>query len=414
MRKRSSLMALFHALGLVLGAEAMSGEAEEPSWWKCPRVAGDLWALRPKFEKQGIEAAAGVTVVWQANHGGGISSHPRGRWTGSWDLELTLDTEGAGLWPGGQFLIYLEGSEGTGIDERHVGSLFGVNGDAYSTGGRHTQFSEWWYEHTLADGLLSVRIGKLDATRDLDTNAYANCEVTQFLNTALVNNPTVAFPDYGLGAQAVLRPGGGFYLTALAMDGEAEGWASGRETLLDGSPYWFVAGEAGLEFELPLAERELPGALRVGAWHDPLRHEVVGGEGRTSKGASGWYLSFDQLLYREAGEGEDAQGLGVFFRYGYAPDDYSEVEHFWSAGFSYRGPLPGRDDDVLGLGFAQGRLGGPARDDLRFADETVWECYYSLFLGRGATVTLDFQYIRHPGASTSSCIVPGIRFQLDL
>jgi len=389
------------------------GEADRPPWWRCRRVGGDLWGVRPTLEDHGVEVAGGVTVTWQAHHGDGIRPHPRGRWAASWDLEVALDTEKAGLWPGGTFLIYLEGSKGKGIDGHYVGSLLGVNGDAYSTGGRATQFSECWYEHSIADGIVSVRLGKLDPTRDLDTNAYANCEVTQFLNSALVNNPTVPFPEYGLGAQVVLRSGRGFYVAVLAMDAEAEGWASGRHTLLDGTPYWFLAAEAGMEFELPVWGAPLPGAARLGAWHDPLRYEVIGAEGKTAKGESGWYLSLDQMVFREPGA-EDGQGLGVFFRHGYAPDDYSEVEHFWSAGLSYQGLLPGRDDDILGLGFAQGKVGGPSRYGMRSDNETVVECFYSVFLGLGATLTLDFQYIRHPGAGRGHSLVPGLRFQLDL
>jgi porin len=401
--------------GLAVGAEPEAAQEGPTPWWAWERATGDWGGARRSLEDRGVEIGLGLTAVWQANHQGGIRSHPAGKWTTSWDIEAAADTEKLGLWPGGTLLVYLEGSKGTGIDERYVGSMFGVNGDADSTANHRLQFSEYWYEHALADGLVAIRVGKMDGSRDIDTNAFANDEVAQFLNGALVNNPTIPFPDYALGAQAVVRPCGGFYVAVVGLDANAEGWASGRDTALAGDSQWFVAAEAGVEFAVPAArEAELPGAWRVGVWHNPVRYEVIGKEDDTAKGESGWYVSCDQMVYKERPGADDGQGLGLFFRYGYAPDDYSAVEHFWSCGFQYQGPIPGRDGDVLGLGVASGKLGGPSRPLMRHGSESVVECYYSIVVGAGATLSLDVQVIRHPGADEGSTVVPGLRFQLDL
>ncbi|MFW6107128.1 MAG: carbohydrate porin [bacterium] len=400
---------------LVGPSSARGGEEEEPQGWRtCARhlARGELGGARDALEDRGIELALGATAVWQANHRGGSRSHPEGKLATSWDLEMLFDTERLGLWPGGSLVVYLEGSKGTGIDERYVGSLFGVNADADSTADHRLQFSEYFYEHTLADGLLSLRVGKMDATRDLDTNAYANCEVSQFLNGALVNNPTVPFPDYGLGAQAILRPRRGFYVAAAAVDANAEGWTSGRDTALVADSDWFVAVETGVEGSIALpSEKRLPGACRVGAWHDPRRYERLG-SGRSAKGESGWYASLDQMVYKERADAEDSQGLGLFARYGYAPDHYAEVEHFVSGGLAYEGLVPGRHGDVLGLGFARGFLGAPTRREVSHATETAYEAYYSIAVREGALLTLDLQYIKHPGAGGESTLVPGLRLVL--
>ncbi|MFW6108577.1 MAG: carbohydrate porin [bacterium] len=388
-------------------------EPERPgpsSWLGWQRATGDWGGARSRLEDRGVEVGFGVTTVWQASHRGGIHSHPRGKWSTSWDAELGLDTERLRLWPGGTFFAHWEGSEQVGIDERFVGSMLGVNADAAATGERWSQFSEYWYEQALAGGLLALRLGKQDATNDFDTNAFANDEATQFLNGALVNNPTVPFPDYALGAQAILRPGGGCYLAAGAFDARAEGWTSGRDTALESDSDWFVVAEGGIEGALPLAAADLPGAYRVGAWHDPQRYEDLR-TGAERKGESGVYVSLDQMLVREGPESD--QGLGLFARYGYAPDRYSEIEHFYSGGVSYRGLIPGRDADVLGLGVAQGKLGPPARSTAPHDNETVYECFYSIVLGAGSALTLDLQYVRHPAADLPSALVPGLRCQVD-
>jgi porin len=395
--------------GILLAAEQESG------WFKCARHVqkGELASAHETLKEMGVEFAFSFAGVWQANHEGGIRSHPRGRTSASWDAALRLDAEKLGLWQGGSFFAHLEGSKGRGIDEPFVGSLFGVNADADTTAGRRLQFSEYWYEQSFADGVVALRFGKMDATTDFDTNAFANDECHQFLNGALVNNPTIPFPDYGLGAQAIVRPGGGFYFAAGGWDANAKGWASGRDTLLGGRAEFFLAAEAGLEAALPGAKgARLPGTYRLGVWRDTRRYEALGG-GDAERGESGWYLSFEQMVHKEAVDAEDGQGLGLFFRYGRAAERLSPVRHFWGLGAQYQGLLPGRDDDVLGIGLAAGCLGSPARREVPHRGEAVCECYYAIALRKGVALTLDLQYVRHPGAASPSSLVPGIRLHME-
>lgn len=48
--------------------------------------------------------------------------------------------------------------------------------------------------------------------------------------------------------------------------------------------------------------------------------------------------------------------MGVFGRFGYANSALNAIGNFWSIGLQYQGLFEGRDDDVLGIGFAQGIL----------------------------------------------------------
>jgi porin len=418
--RRFGMLAAF--LGLTLGSAATLRGGEAPSepaglethWRHCRHCLqhGDFAGAHESLARLGIEVGLGFTAVWQANHRGGIRSRPEGKLATSWDLEAAFDTGRIGLWPGGLFVVYLEGSDGTGIGERYVGDFFGTNADADSTAGHDLQFSEYFYEHTFGDGVLSLRVGKMDGTRDLDTNAFANDECCQFLNGAFVNNPLVPFPDYALGGQAIVRPVEGVYVAVTALDAEAEGSKSGRDTLLGGDPQWFLAAEAGVDVAVPARGTTLPGACRVGLWRDPLEFERLD-NGKTTRGEWGVYASLDQMVYREAAGADDGQGLGLFARYGYAPDHYSAIEHFWSVGAQYAGLIPTRDGDVLGVGYARGSLGSPARDELPHGGESVLEAYYNAAVGYGLAVTVDVQWIRHPGAEHASAFVPGLRVQWE-
>jgi len=412
--KRRSWVRWLAAMALCTTGLAQEPEAQpHRRWFQWEHASGDWGGVRSELDGRGLHVEPGFTAVWQANHRGGIRSKPEGKYTASWDIVFDFDTGRAGLWPGGELFLYVEGSSGKGIDGPYVGSYFGANGDADSTGDRWSQISECWYQQTIGEDLVALKIGKIDATGDFDANAFANDECTQFLNSALVNNPAVPFPDYALGGSVFVRPGGGFYMGVGAYDANAEGWTSGRHTALESDSDWFVIAEAGIEVAIPAGgETTLPGTWRVGVWHDPLRYEDLR-TGDEHKGESGWYVSVDQMVLKESADPDDGQGLGLFARYGYAPDRYSELEHFCSCGFSYQGLIPGRGDDVLGVGVARGRVGDPTRDTVRHRAETVCECFYGIAVSGCCQLTLDLQYIRHPSADLASALVPGLRLQVD-
>jgi porin len=151
---------------------------------------------------------------------------------------------------------------------------------------------------------------------------------------------------------------------------------------------------------------KLPGGYRFGLWYDPQPKPQffndLGDRRRTVPMKSddmGFYFNMDQMLFKEKPKDDaDTQGLGLFFRYGYAPQDVNEVEHFWSIGAQYQGLIPTRDDDVLGFGFAQGRISGTAEDLGGGDQESVYELYYNIKVFPWLHVSPDCQYIVNPGA----------------
>ena len=114
-----------------------------------------------------------------------------------------------------------------------------------------------------------------------------------------------------------------------------------------------MIGEAGVTWAIG-DKNELPGRLGLGGWGHTGRFATF--SGRTDDGISGFYLVCDQTLWRENPEDdEDGQGIGLFFQYGSIDLDVSDVEQHVGFGFVWTGLLPGRDDDVAGVGLA-GRL----------------------------------------------------------
>ena len=133
--------------------------------------------------------------------------------------------------------------------------------------------------------------------------------------------------------------------------------------------------------------------------------------GKSYRDDVGFYLSCDQMLVKENVDTEDNQGLGTFFRYGYANSKKNDIADFWSAGFQYQGLLEGRDDDVLGVGFAQGIFSDKASTTYTNDYENALEVYYSAQISPWLIVSPNIQYITNPGGvdGVSDAVVLGVR-----
>ena len=410
--------------GACFGDDKPGSTARQSGWLESltqrDTLTDDWFGLGEKFAEEGVTVSLGLTQIYQLNLTGGLATHRHaGRYTGSYDLEGEFDLEKLLKLPGGRIYAHAEGSWSEGLDASSIGSVLGgVNGDAAAD--RSIDLTELWYQQSLFDGRFRFRIGKMDLTGGFechgcpvafDGNAFANDEAGQFLNAALVNNPTIPFPDKGLGLAVYAEPTHWWYAAAAVADAQADARETGFNTTFHQEDYLFSIFETGFTPALPSRNGPLQGAYRIGFWYDPQdkdRHS-----GSIKRDDMGIYLSFDQTVLKENTDAEDPQGLGLFARWGWADKSVSEVKCFWSVGAQYQGLIPTRDDDVLGLGVAQGRL---VRDAGFTADrETVMEIYYGIQVTPWFSVAPSVQYIFNPGgdAAVDDALVVGIRTQID-
>lgn len=369
------------------------------------------------LELSGIDFALGLTSIYQANAKGGISTHrQQGRWSGSYDFEMNAELERLLGMEGGTIYMHSEGTwPRRDVNEASIGSAFGINGDFAP---RETfNVIELWYQQTCLDDALQIRLGKIDMTGgfecrgcpvSFDGNMYANDENTQFINSALVNNPTIPFPDYGLGAIAYWNPIESWYLSAGIADAQADKRETGFNTAFHKEDYFIYMAETGITPHLDSAKGPLQGAYRLGVWYNPqpLMHSEAD---NTCRDNAGIYISCDQMVIRE--NADDMQGLGVFCRYGYAPSRGSDITNFYSAGLQYQGLFCGRDKDVLGLGFAHGTFSDSADSTYTNDYESVTELYYNARLTSWMHITPSVQYVSNPGGdkTISDAVVVGVR-----
>lgn len=321
--------------------------------------------------------------------------------------------------------MHAEGSwsKSEGIDGPSVGSFFGVNGDA--GGNRTMDLTEVWYEQAFGD-TVKLRFGKLDigggfecrgCPVSFDGNAFANDETAQFLNNALVNNPTIPMPDVGIGAILFFNPVDYWYASAGIADAQADGRETGFNTAFHGEDFFFYIFETGVTPRFDSANGGLQGAYRVGLWIDGQDKERFS-SGKNYRDDKGFYVSADQMLAKENNNPEDGQGFGAFFRYGWANDDRNDVSDFWSIGCQYQGLIDGRDDDVLGVGYAHGIFSDEANANggVSFTEdyESVCEVYYNAVVTPWLSLSPSIQYVANTGGDSigNDAVVVGLRAQM--
>ena len=400
---------------------ALACQVQGQDIWEQETLTNGFWGLNDSLAPSGIEVGFGITNIYQLNVNGGTStSNHQGRHTGSYDLEIGADLQQLLGIEGATFYVHTEGSwSRSDIDATSIGSAFGVNGDA---GGRRSMdVTEVWYEQALLDDTLRLRLGKLDigggfecrgCPVSFDGSAFANDQTGQFLNSALVNNPTIPFPAQGIGAVLYWNPIEWWYASVGAIDAQADARETGLNTALHKEDYYFFVFETGIAPQLDSANGPMQGAYRVGLWNDPGPKTNSDGV-KNYRDDIGAYLSFDQMLCKENGDPEDGQGTGAFFRYGYANSEKNDIAGFWSFGLQTTGLVDGRDGDVLGLGYANGIFSNNASATYTDDNEDVLEVYYNAQVTPWLNVSPMVQYVADPGGNDTAkdATIFGLRTQ---
>jgi porin len=91
----------------------------------------------------------------------------------------------------------------------------------------------------------------------------------------------------------------------------------------------------------------------------------------------------------------DLQGWGLFARLGYADRDTNPFKRTASIGLGGRGVIPGRDQDLFGIGYFYTETEpGNLITQVGVADDTHGvEVFYNLFLTPAAKLSFDVQWL---------------------
>ncbi len=396
--------------------EPIEKEEQQPSFWDQKRLTGDWGGVRTMLEDHGLSFALYYNSYYGVNAHGGLDTTNAQRFSGSYDLILTVDFDKMGLIPGGKLLGF---GQGFYSDSKNVNRKVGALGEPFddADGVREIYVDQLWYEQSFLDKKFALRAGYLDQQSIIDRNAYANSEDKFFMNTYLDNNNAIIPLTIGLGASLFVNPTDWLGFVIGAADGDAKVGRTGFDTAFHDGADFFGYFQADFKVKLPSSRGDLPGTYRFGVFYDPRTKEVfrdtVGGALATwsETGDVGYYVNFDQMVYRESPD--DLQGLGAFLRWGTRDGDVNRVSYFWSTGLEYTGLLPRRQRDVCGFGVYSLRSSNRYRTEINgdFLRETGYELFYRIQVTEWLQITPDLQYIARPGAldTTDDAFVMGLR-----
>lgn len=378
-----------------------------------PTVTDQWFGLGPYMADAGIK----VDYFWNSHFmsglGGGLETGGP-KHSSTYDLFITLDLEKMGLLKGADMLVQARQQWGRSIN-RWMGTAQDVNDDA--DGGHGIYVDQLWFRQGFANQKIQLQVGYLDYQTIVDRNAFANSEDKQFMNTMLDNNPVIPTASAtGLGAALYLKPTEWYQLILGAADAQRLPlYKPGFSTTFHDQAWFLGYLENDFILKIPSSKGPLVGNYRVGAVYDPIPRNVYVRRNQrpeTEGSDVGLYLSVDQMVWKE--NAKDAQGLGVFGRYGYrhdeTPHDAGFFNQFWSTGLSYTGLVPTRDKDTLGFAVAQLISSEEYEAKVnREADcETAYELYYAIQLTPWLVLTPDIQYIDNPGGRNDDGVAHAI------
>ena len=346
-------------------------------------ISGVTYAAEPPIRYGEVKEApkqigveGGMTVTFQHSN----SSHSEDELLGSFDLVATLP---AGK---GQVVVYVEGSTNPQTDG--VSATFEeANSDAGTAldrdGRGRLQVSEFNYNRALGENEISA--GLIKPTGYLDTSEVANDETGQFLGASFVNNTTIEFPDYTLGATYRVAPKAsrpGITVVASSSNGLGDNPNRSYSELVDVTAHGkgaFVAAEAFGQIKTV--------TWRAGAWTNTADHPLLNDPGKNASNY-GLYFSGDVDL------GSLRAKTKLNIRTGFANADVSPAAQFFAA--SMQTPLAGH---TLGVGLAQTNVSSKVSNG---ADMRQAEVYYRYDLMDHLHVSPSLQWIQNSGLSKDS------------
>lgn len=387
---------------------------------------GDFDGWRTRAVDRGVHLGAGYIGEVFGNLTGGRRRGAVVEGLGEVSLDLDLEKL-TGFWSGAEIYSSFLLPHGRSPSGQLVGDLQTLsNIDAYDS----PLLYELWLEQSLRNKRLSIRAGQLLADSEFAGSDYGAFLLNgsfgwpAFIGGNTLNaGPTYSRAAPGLRVRARLADNG--YVQAGVYDGDTFDSAEGDPRRNRHGIRWrlnsdqgaFAIAETGWSINQGTNASGLPGTYKLGAWLHTADFADLRDSARSHSGNHGFYVAADQMLWRE-NDADDAQGLGLFFRGGFSPEDRSAFEFTIDTGLHYRGLFPGRDDDALALGFAYVNVSEDQRSAERTAGASVLSDYelaveltYQINVTPWLGIQPDVQWIRHPGGSGAldDALVVGLR-----
>jgi porin len=373
-------------------------------------LTGNWGGLRSAWRQQGFFfEGSWIVETSKVIHGG----RRPGTTTQDWlDLNAAADLDTLWGWSGTTAAVEVWTKHGQPILD-DVGDWQGTSDIGMEP---QTENAALWIETWLVPGSLRLKVGKVDAN---DEFAVVN-GAAEFLNDGMAASPAIepipSAPDPAWSVNLVGYPTDDTWIGAGVYDGATQAGiptgSHGIGTFLGQPSDLFLITEAGCHWS---RDASFAGSLGLGGW----KHtgEFADFEGGSRDGAGGMFAVLDQKLWRESPQlAGDGQGIAMFAQGAVADDRVSSVRRHLATGFTWTGLLPGRDDEVLGIGTSWAQFSGDSGAGFTRDSELALEVFYKLQSRPWMSIKPDLQYVVHPGgdALLDNAWVATLRFEFVL
>jgi porin len=397
-------------------------------------LLGDMGGLRTVLGNEGITLSLTNSENLLANLAGGVKQGAtmQGVTTGT----LEVDTGKAFGLQGGTFHISAMQIHGQPLSAAYLDDLQAANGNE---GEDATRLWELWYDQSFDYARADVKIGQQSIDNEFIVSKYSGLFVNTMAGWPLIPSADLygggpAYPLASLGARLQFKPTDNETILAGVFDDNPGGGAfSDDAQALENNGAKFNLNTGALfiaEFQYTVNEPAvgdmvqtsqppstgLPGTYKIGFWYDTgffpdqrfgtdglsLANPNSNGNPQMHKGNYSIYGVIDQTVWQSAAD--SSRNLNLFIRIMGAPGNQNLIDCSVNGGVTLSAPLPGRDNDQVGMDFGLGKVSGRAADLDRDEDitargsEELIELTYQAQVTPWLTLQPDMQYVVNPGA----------------
>lgn len=347
------------------------------------------------YSQSGDDDQASALHVYATYKGDFVSNFKGGIATGSnylglADLFLSFNTEKAGLWKGGEFLIRGANSHGGEPSALLVGDFQGITN---IEAGNHTFLYELWLKQAISH--VTATIGLQDMNAE-----FANSEVSSFFLNSSFGIHSVIADNISAPIFPITKPG-------ITLCGNVSKKITLKTAIYKGCPVDFDTNPYNLDWDVEYEKgflwmtegqyswtgiREKSNTLKAGTFFHQHCEESSMDHMETVNSLTydyGFYLVGEHQVFSDS---DKSRGLNLFYQVGFSPrnDNFG----YFGAGCTYSGWLSSKGTDVLGLAVADCLL-----NDADGKDEITFELSYKFQLNPQIYLQSDLQYVVHPGGT---------------
>jgi porin len=395
--KRNNMIGAAAAAALLAGAALFSGAARAEDAcpdWNESALTGDWSGTRSSLCEQGITVELTHKSDVLANTSGGVA---RGAVVlMNSEAAASFDLARIAGWEGASAFVQYHVQHGNKSINAYSGSFAGITN--IETGTSTGQFFQAWVQKNSADDSLSLLAGLYA----IDSEFYVTDTSGLFLQPPYGmsaelaqtgrNGPPV-FPMGALGLR-LKYTGDGWYAQAAVTDG-----VPGNPNNPHGTQIRFDRGDGTLgiaEFGYtPEVAEGQYSKTAIGLWRYTARAADLDPAVANLHADQGAYVLAERTLMAE--EGDPAQGLSGFARWGFVNKDVYQADWSGSIGLNYQGLIAGRDEDAAGIAVTTSHASGKYRLlNGSKPSETIVELTYRAQVNGWLAVQPTLQYIANP------------------